>query len=245
VPRAAIALVLALTVGATPLYACDPSWLPIARTAGISYFLVVALADTVVELVAGASRSQSPSSPFDRRVDTVLGRSRGGQRVRIRAIRGPGSERMASSLPAEAVVVPWAFGPDCAPIAWTESPAWMSPGTEGMMTGWFRSREHWLEGLPTFDVEMAWREPLWQPEDSRWPRVGPAASLLSPKNFLELYGALPDLDLLERDPRRAAALARRWEREHRDLAARPPARTMLDNLYRYVAAEARHPGEGK
>jgi hypothetical protein len=81
------------------------------------------------------------------------------------------------------------------------------------MTGSLRPREHWLGGLPTFDIEMAWREPLWQGEDPRWNRE-PRDDLLSPAEFMQFFEALPDWEFLERAPAQAAARARQWERRH-------------------------------
>jgi hypothetical protein len=216
----------ALTVGATPLAACDPMWLPIARPAGLSFFVALSLADTVLEtarrLAAGSD------SPFETRLDPVIGRSRGGQRVRVLRSAGPGTE-------GDAVVVPWAYGPDCRPIAWSGPLPWIPTGTRGVVTGWLRPPEQWLDGVPTYDVEMAWREPLWAQADPRWPHPG-GGELLTPEEFLDLYAVLPEETQLERTPAQVATRAREWAQRHRDLAARPPARTMLDNLQRAAAA---------
>jgi hypothetical protein len=230
---------VAWSAGAPPLRACDPAWLPITRSAAFTYFVLLARADTVLELPERLD-AVAPQSGFARRLTWVSGRARGGQRVQLQEIRGAGDAR--GTRPTEAVVVPWAYGPDCRPIAWTESLVWIASGTQGFMTGWLRPRERWLGGVPTFDVEMAWREPLWKREDPRWPRGGAADALLSPEEFLDLYEALPELEQLERYPREAAAPLRRWERDHPDLAGRPPARTILENVYRTVAERTKRSG---
>ena len=51
---AALWVAAALSVGATPLAACDPVWLPIARPDGISVFVAVALAETVLDTAIAA-----------------------------------------------------------------------------------------------------------------------------------------------------------------------------------------------
>ena len=37
------------------------------------------------------------------------------------------------------------------------------------MIGWLRPRAGWIGEVPTFDVEMAWREPVWAEHDPRCP----------------------------------------------------------------------------
>jgi hypothetical protein len=207
-------LVIALPAAlATELPACDPVWLPIARPPGVRSFVAIARTDTVLDEGAVGTR-----------------RSRGGQRVRIL-----GKDRESR----EAVVVPWAYGPDCRRVPWSEGLAWIPPGTRGVITGYLRPREQWLDRLPTYDVEMAWREPVWTREDPRWARGDERGPLLSPEEFLELYGALPLVPDLERAPAEAAARVRAWERRHPSIAGRPPGRAMLDNLYRAAESSER------
>ena len=155
------------------------------------------------------------------RVDTVVGETKGGQRVRI--LRwDDGLARQAR----EAVVVPWAYGPDCRPIAWSGRLRWLAEGTRGAVTGWLRPQEGWIAGLPTFDVEMAWREPVWAEGEPRWPEAVSDARRMTPEQFVELYSALPTVELLQGDPRSAAARMREWEGAHAELARLAPAATM-------------------
>jgi hypothetical protein len=228
-------------LGAPRLYACDPAWLPIVRSTALTYFVATATADTLLESVA-RQRGAMPPSGFDGRLHQGIGRSRGGQRVRVELLRGAGADSLAGRVPTQAVVVPWAYGPDCTPMAWTESLRWIRPGTQGFMTGWLRPRERWLAGVPTFDVEMAWREPLWVREDPRWQPPGRRDKLLDPAEFVELYEALPEWEQLERAPGKTAAELRRWEHDHAELANRPPARTILDNVFRAAAERIRTRG---
>jgi hypothetical protein len=226
----AVLLLAALTMGVTPLAACDPAWLPMARPDGISVFVVLALADTVLDGAIAAAQARLHSG-FGSRVDTVVGETRGGQRVRI--IRWDDS---VAPRAREAVLVPWAYGPDCRPIAWSGRLRWMPEGTRGAVTGWLRPREGWIAGLPTFDVEMAWREPVWADAEPRWPEAVSDARRMTPEQFVELYSALPTLDLLKRDSKRAAEEMREWQRAHGEVAKLAPAATMAGYVYRYAAS---------
>ena len=233
-----VLLVAALTVGATPLAACDPAWLPMARPEGISVFVALALADTLLDGgIAAAKRRMHPR--FAERVDAVIGETRGGQRVRLLRWNEAGAPRAR-----EAVLVPWAYGPDCKPIAWKDRLRWMREGARGAVTGWLRPEEGWLGGLPTFDVEMAWREPVWAEGEPRWPEAVAAGRRMTPEQFVELYSALPTVELLKRDPAAAAERMRRSEREHAELAKLVPAPTMAGYVYRYAAAEGEQADSG-
>jgi hypothetical protein len=228
----AVLFLAALTIGASPALACDPVWLPMARPDGISVFVALALADTVLEGAIAAAKARLHPG-FGGRLDTAVGDTRGGQRVRLL------KWETDSPQPREAVLVPWAYGPDCRPIAWGGRLRWMPEGARGAVTGWLRPREGWIGGLPTFDVEMAWREPVWAEAEPRWPEAGPGARRMTPEEFAELYAALPTEELLRRDPAAAAELMRRWARDHGELARLAPAGTMLGYVSRY--AEGRRP----
>ena len=237
-PLAVLCLGTALTVGATPLAACDPVWLPIARADGLTAFVALALAETVLDTLAVPLAARTHTL-FARRLDEFTGNSRGGQRVRV--LRSLGD---SESQAREAVLVPWAYREDCRPIGWTDRLDWIPAGTRGVVTGWLRPREHWLEGLPTYDVEMAWREPIWAEKEPRWISVGSGEALMTPEEFLELYAALPMVGELDRSPREAAGKLRLWERGHPALAARAPATTILGNAHRAANARLRPSLEG-
>jgi hypothetical protein len=234
----AVLCLAALTVGATPLAACDPAWLPMARPEGISILVALALADTALDgAIALGKRRLHPA--FGGRLDSVIGDTPGGQRVRL--IRWDSAE---PSRAREAVLVPWAYGPDCRPLAWKGRLRWMPEAARGAITGWLRPKEGWIGGLPTLDVEMAWREPVWAGREPRWPDAGPGERRMSPEEFVQLYSALPTVELLRREPREAADRMRRWEREHAELARLAPAATLAGYVYRYAASEAGHADSG-
>jgi hypothetical protein len=230
-PRWSVLCCAALILGATPLAACDPAWLPMARPEGISVFVALALADTLLDAAVSAGKRRLHPR-FGEEMDPVIGETRGGQRVRL--LRWT----QAASPPArEAVLVPWAYGPDCRPIAWRERLRWLREGTRGAVTGWLRPAEGWIGGLPTFDVAMAWREPVWAEGEPRWPEAAGKAPRMTPEEFVELYSALPTVELLKRDRQAAAERMREWEREHADLAKLAPAATVAGYVYRYAASE--------
>ena len=226
-------LAAALTVGATPLAACDPMWLPVARPEGISILVVAALAETVLDTVAGSIAARTHRA-FGNRLDAYSGKTPGGQRVRL--LRRHGEHDTGS----EAVLVPWAYRDDCRPIGWTGPLDWIVAVTPGAVTGWLRPREHWLGGLPTFDVEMAWREPIWAEREPRWHSDEGDPRRMTPEEFVQFYPALPSFEQMERRPAEAAARMREWERAHAALAALAPATTILGGIYR--AAAERHRG---
>jgi hypothetical protein len=126
---ALLCLGTALTIGATPLAACDPAWLPFACTDGVTAFVAFALAETVLDTFAAPLATRTHSL-FARRLDQFTRRSRGGQRVRV--LR---STDESEPQGREVVLVPWAYRPDCRPIEWTERLDWIPAGTRGVVTG--------------------------------------------------------------------------------------------------------------
>ena len=156
-----------------------------------------------------------------------------GMRVRVLVSGGvAGGLKMDS-----AILVPWAYGPDCQPVAWGSAPAWNPPREPAFYTGQVRPREKWLEGLPTVDVHMAWREPLWRSVDPRWPHPIPDAGLLSPAEFLELYSALPTATALARSPTTVLRDLDRWAARTPAIVNREPAATIQANLRRAASTK--------
>src|SRR4051794_41987237 len=106
---AALLCCAALIFGATPLVGCDPAWLPMARPEGISIFVALALADTLLDGAMALGKARLRAG-FGERVDSAIGETRGGQRVRLlrwnEAGRRPGR---GGGLGA------WGFGPGWRP----------------------------------------------------------------------------------------------------------------------------------
>jgi hypothetical protein len=152
-----------------------------------------------------------------------------GVRVEVLAGRAPGT----ATVTGPAILIPWAFGPDCRPIPWGSAHPWSPPDEPAVYSARPRPRDEWVDGLPTFDIYMAVREPLWRSRDNRGYMPATGESLLTPAEFLEFYAILPtDQELAERQP---VALARldAWESAHPLLAAREPARSLLGHVRRY------------
>jgi hypothetical protein len=60
------------------------------------------------------------------------------------------------------VLVPWLYGPDCAPLPWpaTKSVRWNAPGTRGLFTAVLRDRDQWVApDVPTLDVHQVGTQP--------------------------------------------------------------------------------------
>lgn len=161
-------------------------------------------------------------------VATATGPFAGGHRARLQLAGGP-----AGRVPfGPILLVPWGYGPDCRPVRLAATQDWSPPRTAAFYTGRLRPRDQWTAGLPTFDVYMSWREPLWQRNDSRWANATLGQKLLTPVEFFELFQHLPLEDELEGD--RLAILARlsAWSDSRRALTRKEPARTILAKLRR-------------
>jgi hypothetical protein len=161
-------------------------------------------------------------------VATVSDSVAGGWRATIDA--GGGASPGLPNGPA--LLIPWSYGPDCTPQPWKPGTGWQPPRTSAFYTAHLRHRDSWRVGLPTFDVYMASREPMWQSDEPRWPRSKPGETLLTPREFFELYAGLPTEEELNEDRALVLSRAAQWAEEHPQLAAREPARTIWANVRR-------------
>ena len=161
-------------------------------------------------------------------VATATGAVPGDQRAELQLAGGSA----ASLRRGPVILVPWEYGPDCRPIPWNAGRTWRLPTTEAFYTGQLRPRDQWVGGVPTIDVHMAWREPLWQREDARWSRPGAREALLTPAEFFTVYENLPTEDALAGDRGAILAQLSAWAAKHPSLAQREPARTILANVRR-------------
>jgi hypothetical protein len=141
---------------------------------------------------------------------------------------------------SDVVLVPWAYGSGCEAVPLGQA-EWRAVGTRGFFTGQLRSRSSWQSDEPTFDVYMAWREPLWQDDDPRWNRQRGKTPLMTAEEFFLFYAALPTPETLDRTPDRALSQLKAWARRHRALALREPAQTILGNVQRMADSPSRTP----
>ena len=168
-------------------------------------------------------------------VAAASGPGEGGVRAELTAGRHNG----AALAPGPIVLVPWAYGPDCAPLPWTEARPWTPPTTAAFYTARLRPPVQWIGGVRTFDVHMAWREPMHQENDPRWRDVAPSATLLTPVELVDFHAAIPTDDELQRKSTVVLRRVDAWAVAHPTLAAREPARTMIANLNRAMGRAGR------
>jgi hypothetical protein len=221
-------LLLALGSGPRPTL-CDPMWLPISRDANMAAMVVHPLSDTTSDVRRPRFNPNGPVPEFE----ASLRDERGPQRPRFgqaALMADPGST-LGVARGVRVVLVPWQFGPDCAPTPWIESALWAPVDTVAFVTAWLRPRAGWIDEAPTFDVEVRGWQPIWRMGETRWKEQG--EGLLTPTEFLGIFEGLPTNSELHAAPllrTRIAALRRR----HPALVDREPARTMLANLERFA-----------
>lgn len=223
-------LLLALASVPPPAF-CDPMWLPISRDANTVAMVVHPLADTTADLRRPRFNASGPVEEWE----ASLRDERGPQRPRFGQVAlmvDPGST-LGVARGVRVVLVPWQFGPDCAPTPWIESALWAPVDTVSFLTAWLRPRASWISDAPTFDVEVRGSQPMWRFGETRWAES--RDGLLTPTEFLAIHEGLPTHSELHSAPllrTRLVALRRR----HPALVDREPARTMLGNLERYIAS---------
>lgn len=223
----AFSTIVAATVG----FRCDPSWLPISRDPAATAMVVAVEPDTVRDVAKPQFAARGPAREFEASLRGERGSTgtRYGQLVRIVE---PGA-RAAAQRGAEVVLVPWSFSSDCGPVPWTGSSRWIPAGELAFLTAWPRTRESWIGGRPTFDVEVRGWQPTWRTNDARWPHD--RERLLTAPEFLLVFESLPThAQVAARGPARRVVDDLR--QRHRSLVAREPARTILANLERHLAA---------
>lgn len=175
-----------------------------------------------------------------------------GQVVTVQRLGGADSTRVAEVLAGRGsnrvLVVPWDYDAGCETAAWSRSARFAPVDTTGMFTLRLRPEEHWPGGVPTFDAFMADLEPyphgLFFRRGYRGTDALTTQPSLTPGQFFELYGGLPDGDLIRSDPAAAEAKLELWIEEN-PLAARAyPAPRILEWARVVIgqSAGARSPG---
>lgn len=223
-PRVALAALLGALAVPTPAAACSKAFTPF-RLPTTATFVGAATADTVLA-GAGAVRytmAQGHHGPGYGQARPIHGQVVAVARLdaRTRALLPAGTARV--------VIVPWDYGPDCAPTLWARSFRWAAPGATGLFVAVLRDRAHWAGGVPTLDVH----EPSWFPYTGRVPgRSGPddGAPPLSADELLGLYEVTPTGEEKRRDVEAATAPMLAWARRNPDLARREPAASALWSL---------------
>jgi hypothetical protein len=201
-----------------------------ARDPEVTYLLGTALPDT---LLAGPGMIEPSAGPGHW--------GRGGERqiygqvIQVERFGGADSTTLALAFGersiAQAVIVPWDYDPSCRTTIRSRSAQWVPLGVPGMFTVRLRPESEWADGLPTFDAFMADLEPyplgvLFQ-RGYRGTEALRTRPSLSAAEYFELYRALPERNMIRRDPEAAAALINRWEQAHPELAQKYPATEVL------------------
>jgi hypothetical protein len=144
-----------------------------------------------------------------------------------------GRNGAATMPPGPIVLVPWSFGPDCKPLVWhqTRDGVWSPPATPAFYTGRLRTRDAWVNGMPTIDIEMARLQPVWQGGEADRQRFGATGNpLLTPLEFFDFYRVLPTEQELDAKQPQALARVETWVSTYPAMARREPVRSMLRTL---------------
>lgn len=143
-----------------------------------------------------------------------------GQVVRVERAGGPEAGKLPAG-PHRAVLVPWSTAGSCERLPWTWSARWVEPGERGVYWTSPRPREQWVNGLPTFDIEVG------GPYTGRDKWAYPADSMMTVDQFFDFILLLPRAPDAEANPEAAARPMLAWARAHPDLARLHPASDML------------------
>lgn len=209
-----------------------------ARHEVTTHFLATALPDTVDSGRAGPPRApleamSASTPPGMERVPRPGEKAYWGQLVRLERVGGNGNDELRAALAGgrnEAVLVPWGYRADCAPIAWDASARWIAPGASGFFTAMLRPRAQWAGERPTFDVATAWHQPYPHGQFLQYDRPEPGADSLphlTAAEYFELYEALPHAAAYRTDRAQAATSVRAWASANPDLVRRYPATEVI------------------
>ena len=228
------AIIAAIGVGlAIPAasYACSKRAFYGLRAANRAHFIGTATPDILFAGVGGVRYAEwaRPSDPTTER--PVFG-----QVVSVERIGGLAAKALRQPV-LQVVLVPWAYGPDCVPIPFRGSWAWLNAGTRGLFSsGVLRDSAHWAGGVPTFDVFAPQFEPYPQ---LLMPRGSRSADASVPVDELfELMELFPADHLLPDSAEAATAPLFAWARANPGLTRRYPIADAISGA-RYAVARQR------
>jgi hypothetical protein len=162
-----------------------------------------------------------------------------GQLAKLERVGGPDSARIVAALGSaggDVVLVDWNLDSMCRPALRTERTTSLTVGERVFLTATLRETPGWVGGRPTFDVMphhfVYYDRDYWKHPTTRDPMR------MTARDVMSAYEALPHLELLRRHADTALALAslRNWARVNPTLAARDPARRMIDNAHSWAAS---------
>lgn len=199
------------------------------------FVLATAGADTVL---AGAG----PVRYNDGNVDSAALAGIHGQRFRLDRIGGDVPPELAGVDGGEVVLVP--YGWECGDTWRWKQARWTAPGTQIMTDVEPWPRAQWVDGRPTFSVDVI--HDVYPEGYSR--SADPVGEPLTPSQVFDLNAVLPTFDAVEADPVAAYRDFLGWARIHPAEAARFPASEAMNEAQAWlqpcVPAYALHPVAG-
>jgi hypothetical protein len=166
-----------------------------------------------------------------------------GQRFRLDRVGGDVPAELAGAAGGEAVLVP--YGSMCRDVWRWDRARWAEPGAQLFADAVLRPRDRWVEGRPTFDVDVVHG---WYP-DSYTENVTPAPrDPLTPAQVFELNARLPTWEQMEKATFSAYRPLLAWARANPRLAGRFPATLAMEQAHYWlqpcVPPDAHHPVAG-
>lgn len=196
------------------------------KTDRTAYFVGKALADTVLAGPDGVD-FEIQRGHFGPATERPVH----GQLVEVERFGGPAAPDVAEH--PVALVVPWDYAADCATTPWTRNARFLKVGKRGFYRPALREREHWVEGIPTFDAFTPQFEGFPHAMD-RWARRARKRGrpLLSAGELFELYQMIPRREEIEESHWDAVEPVMAWARSNPDRLKAYPAQRIVHRLAR-------------
>jgi hypothetical protein len=133
-------------------------------------------------------------------------------------------DRAGGAAPASAtraVLVPWDYAANCAPVQWSSGWRWQEPNIGGLYQAFLRDSTEWAAGIPTYDVHFVPAEP-YRGGGARW---------MTPDSLFAFMQLMPVTDAAT-VPRDSFARLFAWARARPNAKSlQPAAESMTDAIY--------------
>jgi hypothetical protein len=234
-----LAFLVLLFGSAARAYACSMITLYAPLPDSVSFFLATATTDTVAAGPGDMTFSHRGGHRAVARTGPIFG-----QRVTLTRAGGA-----AAGLAGSAVVVGWDYDDSCQPVPFGGSARLVKPGTTALFEGTLRPREHWVDGRPTFDIQLRPQLPYtgterpWHSRESE-----PLGEILPAELLFDVYEALPTRGSIEAMDTAVLPSLRAWARTNRSLVEHPVVRNLITSVavtaYTQITRRATHPITG-